>query len=138
MAYVAGVASTKVSPNSLEKIAIEERFASMSLLGRYVNPFAEWREQGAWEFAVWKTIFFFSKARLWSDGGIAKDRTTEEGRKRIAERLTLARPDWTKHGPIAIQANEEAESWDVVSESDIAPSKPSAKKHDDSALRFTW
>lgn len=31
-----------------EKEALKKQFASLHFLGRYWNPFAEWREQGAW------------------------------------------------------------------------------------------
>lgn len=127
------------SPASAEeKAAIEERFASTSILGRYTNPFPEWREQGAWEFVVWKTAFMLTKGRLWSDGGIAKDRKSVEGRQRIARRLTLATPDWSQHGPPQAAQKDETDSWHVLTDSEVVPSGVGSPRGGDSAVKYTW
>lgn len=39
----------------LEEIKIA--FGSISIGGRWSNPFPEWREQGAWEWMFWKLIW---------------------------------------------------------------------------------
>ncbi|KAL7408976.1 beta-lactamase superfamily domain-containing protein [Mrakia frigida] len=39
-----------------DKELLKERWASLKIAGRYVNPFFEWREQGAWEWAFWKLV----------------------------------------------------------------------------------
>ena len=58
--------------------AAQERFAALRIGGRFVNPFEEcspfgmwglivrWREQGAWEWVMWKvlTCFKFNLAGL--------------------------------------------------------------------------
>ncbi|CAO1618220.1 unnamed protein product [Parajaminaea phylloscopi] len=127
------------SPNAVEKAAIEDRFASVSILGRYVNPFAEWREQGAWEFFVWKTAFLMTRAKFSSDGGIAKDRASDDGQKRIAKRLTLAKPDWSQHAAPSEHSGDDADSWDKLSASELAPHQSQKSlDRDGSAITYTW
>lgn len=43
--------STSSGTHPLES-AVQSRFASLKIGGRYQNPFDEWREQGAWEWSV--------------------------------------------------------------------------------------
>lgn len=126
--------------NDEERQAIEERFASTSILGRYVNPFPEWREQGVWEFIVWKSMYVATHLRFSSDGGIAKAKA--EGSDRVQKRLTLETPQWAKHrrevaGTRRGSQEEGAESWVELSKSEvIAPRSP--RSSPSSSLAYTW
>lgn len=44
------------------------RFSSLKFAGRYWNPYVEWREQGAWEWALWKIIISTITLKLFYDG----------------------------------------------------------------------
>ncbi|CAD6572998.1 MAG: hypothetical protein TREMPRED_000708 [Tremellales sp. Tagirdzhanova-0007] len=57
-----------------EKAAIKKRFASLKFAGRYWNPYVEWREQGAWEWAFWKIIVSTLTLKLFYNGGVPLDR----------------------------------------------------------------
>lgn len=58
----------------VEKDAIKKRFASLKFAGRYWNPYVEWREQGAWEWALWKIIVSTVTLKLFYDGGVPPER----------------------------------------------------------------
>lgn len=47
-----------------------QRYSSLKLGGRFQNPFPEWREQGAWEWAVWQLT-----GKWFNDHGLPKDDT---------------------------------------------------------------
>ncbi|CAO1616603.1 unnamed protein product [Sympodiomycopsis kandeliae] len=123
--------------------AIQERFGSLSVLGRYCNPFPEWREQGAWEFVVWKTWFVLTKGKLWSDGGVGKLKRTEKGRQEILDTLPSSTPAWNKYNkrPNASSSLEE-ESWDELSKSELVTDKPKASLSSNSSdagkIQYTW
>lgn len=135
--------------SELELQAVRDRFTSLSLLGRYVNPFPEWREQGVWEFVAWKAHSLLLKGRFWSDGGIGKLKTTQAGRDKLAKTLPVIKPEWEMHREEAPQsrmgANGEAsaaatspeESWHDLGKDDAvvnhkAPPPPSE------SIKYTW
>lgn len=127
-------ALTQKTPSPSERKAIEERFASVSLLGRYSNPFPEWREQGAWEFVVWKAGYLFTKAKLFSDGGVSRDRQTVEGQKKLQKRLKVVQPQWEKHQR-SLTASGADDDGTPVGESWIDLRKPS---DEGSPVTHTW
>ncbi|BEI85106.1 hypothetical protein CcaverHIS002_0505070 [Cutaneotrichosporon cavernicola] len=58
-----------------EKAAIKKRFSSLQFAGRYWNPYVEWREQGAWEWAWWKVILSTINGKIFSfDGDLPEER----------------------------------------------------------------
>ncbi|GFZ47199.1 hypothetical protein JCM24511_04942 [Saitozyma sp. JCM 24511] len=57
-----------------EKEALKRRFASLKFAGRYWNPYVEWREQGAWEWALWKMIFSTCTLKIFHNGGVPPER----------------------------------------------------------------
>lgn len=77
--------------SAADRAAIRSRFAPLRILGRFVNPLPEWREQGAWEVVLWKagTSFFNWPPRIWWDGGLTRDKWTETGRRRIETLLPV-------------------------------------------------
>ncbi|WVQ85457.1 hypothetical protein IAT38_007622 [Cryptococcus sp. DSM 104549] len=58
----------------IEKEALKKRYSSLKFAGRYWNPYIEWREQGAWEWALWKGIISTFTLRLFYNGGVPPDR----------------------------------------------------------------
>lgn len=76
---------------SAELKSIKGRFAPLKVLGRYVNPFPEWRETGVWELLYWKLIYsmFQKPRRLAWEGGIAADLSTEEGKQKVESLLPV-------------------------------------------------
>lgn len=129
--------------------AIQDRFGSLSVLGRYCNPFPEWREQGAWEFVVWKTWYVLTTGKLWSDGGVGKARRSEEGKQRILETLPSTTPSWQKYkkstdnsgvGGGAATPTLDEESWDKLSKSELTekPGRSSSPSSSSDSLRYTW
>ncbi|KAK1922686.1 beta-lactamase superfamily domain-containing protein [Papiliotrema laurentii] len=69
-----------------EKEAIKKRFSSLRFAGRYWNPYVEWREQGAWEWALWKIIISTVTLKLFYDGGVPAERPIPD--------LPIDRPDF--------------------------------------------
>lgn len=69
-----------------EKAAIKTRFASLRFAGRFWNPYVEWREQGAWEWFVWKAVLSIVTLKLFYDGGVPRDRVFTD--------LPMERPDF--------------------------------------------
>jgi N-acyl-phosphatidylethanolamine-hydrolysing phospholipase D len=71
--------------------SIKGRFAPLRILGRYVNPFPEWRETGVWELVYWKLIhsMFQKPRRLAWEGGIAADLSTEQGKQKVESLLPV-------------------------------------------------
>lgn len=81
------------SDTELERI--QRRFSSLHILGRYANVVPEWREQGAWEWLIWKGFYsLFYKPRIWWDGGFANDFKSAQGKRRIEELLPVQKVDW--------------------------------------------
>lgn len=72
-----------------ERQDIAKRFGSLKFGGRYLNVTPEWREQGMWEWLCWKVPSTFLLSRINWDGGLAEDRRTEEGLKRILATLPV-------------------------------------------------
>ncbi|WVQ71254.1 hypothetical protein IAR50_000779 [Cryptococcus sp. DSM 104548] len=70
----------------VEKEALKERYGSLKFAGRYWNPYVEWREQGAWEWAVWKGFLSVITLKLFYDGGVPPDRPIPD--------LPVERPDF--------------------------------------------
>ncbi|ORY33016.1 beta-lactamase superfamily domain-domain-containing protein [Naematelia encephala] len=70
----------------LEKEALKKRFASLRFAGRYWNPYVEWREQGAWEWAVWKIVLSTMSLKLFYNGGVPTERPIPD--------LPIERPDF--------------------------------------------
>lgn len=71
--------------------SITSRFAPLKVLGRYVNPFPEWRETGVWELLFWKLVHSMLQKprRMAWEGGIAADLGTEQGRKKVETLLPV-------------------------------------------------
>lgn len=71
--------------------SIKRRFAPLRILGRYVNPFPEWRETGVWELLYWKLIHSMLQKprRMAWDGALAADLATESGKKKVEELLPV-------------------------------------------------
>ncbi|RSH95091.1 hypothetical protein EHS25_000177 [Saitozyma podzolica] len=57
-----------------EKEALKRRFASLKFAGRYWNPYVEWREQGAWEWALWKMVISTVTLKIFHYGGVPPER----------------------------------------------------------------
>ncbi|KAK8865860.1 hypothetical protein IAR55_001008 [Kwoniella newhampshirensis] len=70
----------------VEKEALKKRYASLRYAGRYWNPYVEWREQGAWEWAFWKIVVSTLTLKLFYDGGVPPDRPIPD--------LPIERPDF--------------------------------------------
>ncbi|ORX39258.1 beta-lactamase superfamily domain-domain-containing protein [Kockovaella imperatae] len=70
----------------IEKDALRKRFASLKFAGRYWNPYVEWREQGAWEWAFWKVILSTVTLKLFYNGGVPDERPIPD--------LPIERPDF--------------------------------------------
>lgn len=85
-----------------EAEAIRKRFGSLRVLGRWANVVPEWREQGAWEWAVWKGVYslLYRRPRIWWDGGFSRDLKTTAGRERIERLVPVHKVDhaalWTQ------------------------------------------
>ncbi|KAL7419414.1 hypothetical protein Q5752_006252 [Cryptotrichosporon argae] len=56
-----------------EKAAIKKRFASLKFAGRYWNPYVEWREQGAWEWAM-RNVLLILSLKMFSNRGVPNER----------------------------------------------------------------
>jgi N-acyl-phosphatidylethanolamine-hydrolysing phospholipase D len=128
-------------PKEERKAAVIERFASLSVLGRYVNPFSEWREQGAWEYVAWKSWILFIQGRLWYDGGLKKLKKTKEGRARIEGVLPVRQPDWDKYPQTASSRSPaEEEDWHRMSKSDFEGEGGALSRlpSEDGKIRYTW
>lgn len=71
--------------------SIRRRFAPLRILNRYVNPFPEWRETGAWEFLYYKLVHSMlgTPQRLAWDGGLAADLATEKGKEKVKALLPV-------------------------------------------------
>ncbi|KAK9359076.1 beta-lactamase superfamily domain-containing protein [Lipomyces starkeyi] len=70
---------------TLRNSSPEEQFAVLVVGGRFVNPFPEYREQGIFEFIVWKIV----EVIRWNPrAGVPRDKEL------IAELLPLYRPDF--------------------------------------------
>ncbi|KAK4689377.1 N-acyl-phosphatidylethanolamine-hydrolyzing phospholipase D, partial [Tremellales sp. Uapishka_1] len=70
-----------------ERDAIKKRFSSLYFAGRYWNPYVEWREQGAWEWAFWKLIVSTITLKIFYDGGVPPERPIPD--------LPSERPDFS-------------------------------------------
>lgn len=98
--------------------SIKSRFAPLRVLGRYVNPFPEWRETGVWELLYWKLIHSMLQKprRMAWDGALAADLATDSGKKRVEELLPVHSLDkerlWgtTKNQPCA-EADSMTYTW---------------------------
>ncbi|KAL1407486.1 hypothetical protein Q8F55_006919 [Vanrija albida] len=70
-----------------EKRALMGRFSSLKFAGRYWNPYVEWREQGAWEWAWWKLILSTINGKIfWFDGDLPAERPIKD--------LPVEKPDF--------------------------------------------
>lgn len=126
--------------------AIQERFGTLSVLGRYCNPFPEWREQGAWEFVIWKTWYFFTTGKLWSDGGVAKLKKTPQGKQRILDTLPSSTPSWSEYQKKSLDGGDSSpkspdeDSWAELSKSELnVKSLPKEAGHaSDDKIHYTW
>ncbi|EIW65767.1 hypothetical protein TREMEDRAFT_46031 [Tremella mesenterica DSM 1558] len=65
---------SSLAPTDLEKEALKRRYASLRYAGRYWNPYIEWREQGAWEWAFWKVVLSTLTLKLFYNGGVPLER----------------------------------------------------------------
>lgn len=111
---------TAIADVAARRRAVSERFAPLSVLGRYVNPFPEWREQGAWEFVLWKSWYVLTTGRLWYDGGIGRLKRTLEGRDLIAKTLPVTLPDWRAYpSPSPAEQHDNLEDTVLISKSDL-------------------
>ncbi|OWZ79666.1 hypothetical protein C366_01722 [Cryptococcus neoformans Tu401-1] len=70
----------------IERNALKERYSSLKFAGRYWNPYVEWREQGAWEWALWKGVISTLTLKLFYNGGVPPDRPIPD--------LPVERPDF--------------------------------------------
>ncbi|KAM0788129.1 hypothetical protein ACM66B_001294 [Microbotryomycetes sp. NB124-2] len=53
---------------------LREAFASWKCLGRWHNALGfEWREQGAWEWVLWKLVWAPLHGKVWYNGGVPSD-----------------------------------------------------------------
>ncbi|PWN50832.1 Metallo-hydrolase/oxidoreductase [Violaceomyces palustris] len=78
------------SASEHEIFNITNRFASLKILGRYTNVTPEWREQGAWEWLLWKGLYsVFYKPRIWWDGGLSKSKSDPKGKQLIEKLLPV-------------------------------------------------
>ncbi|WWC66451.1 uncharacterized protein I206_100353 [Kwoniella pini CBS 10737] len=71
----------------IEREALKKRYSSLNFAGRYWNPYVEWREQGAWEWALWKIIISTITLKLFYNGGVPPERPIPD--------LPLERPDFS-------------------------------------------
>ncbi|KAK9473048.1 beta-lactamase superfamily domain-containing protein [Dipodascopsis tothii] len=63
----------------------EDQFSTLVVAGRFVNPFPEYREQGIFEFIIWKIV----ELVRWSPrGGVPRNR------RRLLELLHVYQPDF--------------------------------------------
>lgn len=113
--------------SDMEHQSIRSRFAPLSILGRYCNPFPEWREVGAWEFLYWKLLYTPLRypSRLNWDGGLADDLKSERGKTKVQSTLPVNTLDREK-------------LWghpEDVSESVLEHTPPCAKAE---GTTFTW
>jgi len=69
-----------------EKAALRKRYSSLKFAGRYWNPYVEWREQGAWEWAFWKIVVSTITLKLFYNGGVPTERPIPD--------LPMERPDF--------------------------------------------
>lgn len=154
----------KVTEEELEEIKIA--FASVSIGGRWSNPFPEWREQGAWEWMFWKLIWQPWCVFIWARGRGGANELRRTGRvmwdggvpasaQELADSLPVEQPDFIKlfgrhPDDVADIVDLEApaslsESWDHVSQPSTAVSEAPSRSnsHDntvtvDQDLTFTW
>ncbi|WWD17956.1 hypothetical protein CI109_102401 [Kwoniella shandongensis] len=85
----------------IEKEALKKRYASLKYAGRYWNPYVEWREQGAWEWAFWKIVVSTLTLKLFYNGGVPPDRPIPD--------LPLERPDFQLLFPSSSSAPSSSE-----------------------------
>ncbi|GAA94079.1 uncharacterized protein L969DRAFT_96653 [Mixia osmundae IAM 14324] len=79
--------ATRAGPEELE--AIQERFAPIIAGGRWHNPFTEFREEGAWEWLVWKLIIQPLTGKTGWTGGLSRD-----DEETVKKALPVERPDF--------------------------------------------
>jgi N-acyl-phosphatidylethanolamine-hydrolysing phospholipase D len=98
--------------------SIKSRFAPLKVLGRYVNPFPEWRETGVWELIYWKLVHSLLQKprRMAWEGGIAADLGTELGREKVETLLPVQNLDrtglWgTDRGQPCAEADQMTYTW---------------------------
>ncbi|OCF42487.1 hypothetical protein I317_03732 [Kwoniella heveanensis CBS 569] len=60
--------------SDIEREALKKRYSSLRFAGRYWNPYVEWREQGAWEWALWKIVLSTITLKLFYNGGVPPER----------------------------------------------------------------
>ncbi|WVR05796.1 hypothetical protein IAU60_002821 [Kwoniella sp. DSM 27419] len=60
--------------SEIEREALKKRYSSLRFAGRYWNPYVEWREQGAWEWALWKIVISTITLKLFYNGGVPPER----------------------------------------------------------------
>ncbi|WWD09313.1 hypothetical protein V865_007436 [Kwoniella europaea PYCC6329] len=86
----------------IEREALKKRYSSLKFAGRYWNPYVEWREQGAWEWALWKIIISTITLKLFYNGGVPPERPIPD--------LPLERPDFSLLYPSSSSSAEKQSS----------------------------
>lgn len=78
--------------DELEEI-VKTRYASLQIGGRFQNPFEEWREQGAWEWAFWHLIYkpLTGRSPLFFNHGIP---TGSDALNTLSNTLPQETPNW--------------------------------------------
>ncbi|KAL8279920.1 hypothetical protein RQP46_007770 [Phenoliferia psychrophenolica] len=103
-----------------EKQDLRDLFASLSVGGRYANPFPEWREQvGAWEWLAWKLFVQPCTGRFMWDGGVPASASD------LAESLPIEVPSYdilfgaapaSESGGSQDEPRAMTDSWDHLSQ----------------------
>ncbi|WVO17827.1 hypothetical protein L204_105525 [Cryptococcus depauperatus] len=106
----------------VEKEALKKRYSSLKFAGRYWNPYVEWREQGAWEWALWKGIISMLTLKVFYNGGIPADRPIPD--------LPIERPDFNLLYP----TSEESQAGSTNREDDSGGSNVDITDK----FTFTW
>lgn len=121
-----------------EKDALRKRFASLRYAGRFWNPYVEWREQGAWEWALWKIVLSTLTLKMFYNGGVPPERPIPD--------LPIERPDFSllfpSSGPQTAESSGLSTPLSSAEKGKARETPSQARRQDDvevtDKLTLTW